>query len=280
MVASRYPNHFVTADYLHLSDGYTVECFSRGEGDPVVVVPSLAGGVGLLEPLVEALAADHRVITYQLRGESESFFQRGYGFDQLVTDLDHLITALGLERPGVIGSSFGGAIALSYAVRNAHRLGYLVLQGVTRDYRPGLMGRVAREVLERLPLPPDHPFINQFFNVLLGGRRWAGDHFDFVVERAWTTDQCVMSHRLELLDQYLVADRLINAQTPTLILSGEKDVVAPPADCRQLARQLPSAEYETLSDAGHLAFVTHARAFADHVRRFTDRLSPASTSTR
>ena len=57
------------------------------------------------------------------------------------------------------------------------------MQGVGKRFNPGFFGEVARKVLDRLPLPNDNPFINQFFSVLMGDRRRQGDRFDFVVDR-------------------------------------------------------------------------------------------------
>ena len=45
------------------------------------------------------------------------------------------------------------------------------------------------------PLPSDSGFVNQFFNVLHGTKPEPGPLPDFVVERCWETDQCVMARK-------------------------------------------------------------------------------------
>src|SRR5262249_47547220 len=49
--------------------GEWVEVTEMGQGEPIVLVPGLAGGARLLGPLAHLLARRHRVITYDLRGE-------------------------------------------------------------------------------------------------------------------------------------------------------------------------------------------------------------------
>lgn len=254
--------------YIQLSQGYTVEYIEVGRGEPLVLVPGLAGGVELLEPLIEELQKSYRVIAYQLRGE-HSLFDRNFGFHQFVDDLRNVIEELGLERPGLVGVSFGGAIALEFAAENAGRLSFLVVQGAGTRFQPGLFGDVAREVLNRLPLPGDNPFVNQFFKVLVGSRRRGRDEsLAFIVNRCWRTDQCVMAHRLGLLQEYDIEGRVADLRIPTLVLAGDRDVVVSAEEARRLARRIPHARFQSVRDAGHLAFVTDPSELANRIRKF------------
>jgi pimeloyl-ACP methyl ester carboxylesterase len=74
-----------------------------------------------------ARAAD--VVLYDLRGHGRS--ERpptGYGLADLVVDLDALLGALGIDRPVVlVGNSFGGLLALAYAIGFGDRVAGLVL---------------------------------------------------------------------------------------------------------------------------------------------------------
>lgn len=229
-----------------------------GQGDPIVLVPGLAGGWPLLGPLARDLARDHRVITYSLRGERfPTSTTHPIDLDDLAHDLGDLLDVLGLERPSVFGVSFGGAIALELAVTRPHRLGALILQGVESRFRANLGSMIARRVLERFPLPSDNRFVNQFFNLLYGGRPEPGPLVDFVVERCWETDQSIMAQRIALLENFDVTDRLWRIDVPTLILAGSRDAIVPPARQRTLAEAIPGARFELLDGAGHVGFLTH-----------------------
>lgn len=268
MVASAISSKCLPSGYLQLKGGYTAPYVSLGQGDPIVLVPGLAGGIDLLEPLMRELAIDHRVICYELRGEHAPVFTRSFGFEQLVDDLHDVIDQLGLERPGLAGVSFGGAIALDFATRASHKVAFVASQGAGTRFRPGLFGDVARAVLDRLPLPDDNPFINQFFKVLTGSKRTRDEHLEFIARRCWQTDQCLMSYRMGLLDEYDLDERLWAIRTPTLVLGADHDVLVHVDEARDLARRIPRARFQQVTGAGHLAFVTHPAAMANAIRTF------------
>ncbi|MFO0947560.1 MAG: alpha/beta fold hydrolase [Planctomycetota bacterium] len=268
MVACLKPYRRMSTGYVQLRDGYTAEYIDAGEGEPVVLVPGLAGGLALLEPLIQELSGHFRVLAYQLRGEERGLFERRFGFRQLVQDLDEVICQFALERPGLIGASFGGAIALDFATRNSHRLSFLAVQGSSYRYAPGLFGDVARRVLDRLPLPFDNPFVNQFFSVLIGGRRKEGDRFDFIVDRCWQTDQSVMAQRFAMLEEYDIRDQVRSLRVPTLVLNGERDIMVPTREAKSFADQVPHGRYEEIAAAGHLAFVTHVPELSRRIQVF------------
>ena len=115
------------------------------------------------------------MFSYQLRGENDCFVLRHpFDLDDLVEDLAELLDALRLETPTIMGLSFGGIIALKFAIRYPHRLNRLIVQGVGARYERGLIHQIASTVLSRFPLPADSPFVNQFFNLLFGGKQKQG----------------------------------------------------------------------------------------------------------
>ncbi len=249
--------------------GEWVDVVQMGQGPPIVMVPGLAGGWKLLAPLAAALARHHQVTIPGLRGDR---FPMGTSWVRELgdhaRDLGDLIGQLGLERPALFGVSFGGAIALELAVEQPHRIGELILQGVEARFRTSLGATIARRVLERFPLPTDNGFLNQFFNLLHGGKPEPGPLSDFVVERCWETDQGVMARRIGLLESFDGSDRLWRIDLPTLVLAGTRDVIVPPARQRALASEIAGARYATLEGAGHIGFLTHRAEVARQVRRF------------
>jgi pimeloyl-ACP methyl ester carboxylesterase len=248
---------------------YTAEYREWGDGPPLVIIPGLAGSFGLLGPLARSLAKDFRVISYHLRGEDDCFALRGrFGLQDLVEDLAEFLDWHCLERPALLGVSFGGVLALEFAARSPSRLGALVLQGVGARFERSLLQVVASLVLTRYPLPSNNPFVNQFFNLLFGSRQKPGPLFEFVTRQCWQTDQSIMAHRFRLVEQFDMTDRLQQVHTPTLILAGDRDVLVSEQSLRALSSGIPNAQPIRLRGCGHLAFITQPQRVAEEVRRF------------
>jgi pimeloyl-ACP methyl ester carboxylesterase len=248
---------------------YTARYCVWGEGDPLVLVPGLAGGFELLGPLARSLAGNFQVISYQLRGEDDCFaLRQRFDLGDLVEDLREFLDWFGLERPPLLGVSFGGVLALELAIRWPNRLQALLTQGVGARFESGLLQQVAGWVLSRYPLPSDSPFVNQFFNLFFGGRQRPGPLFDFVTRQCWQTDQSVMTHRFHLVESFDPGSRLRSVRVPALLMAGNRDLLTSPSSLRDLADGIDDSHRVELPGCGHLAFVTHPQRIAAEATRF------------
>lgn len=250
-----------------------VDVVRLGRGEPIVLLPGLAGGRDLLMPLARRLARHNEVILPSLRGDRGLLgTMPARDVAEHVDDLARTLDGLRLERPILMGVSFGGALALEYAVEHPHRIGGLAIWGAEARFRPTLGTNVTRHVCERDPLPADSPFLNQFFNLLHGGKPEPGAMTDFIVDRCWTTDQSVVAHRLRMLEDFDVAERLWRIDAPTLVLAGSRDVVIPPSRQRALAESIAGASFVPVEGAGHVGFLTHRAEVAEGVAELVGKV--------
>jgi len=223
----------------------------------------------LLGPLVKRLSRDHQVISYQLRGEDDwSAVRQRFGLAELADDLGELLDWFGLERPALMGVSFGGVVALELMIRRPSAARALITQGVGPRFEAGLLQQVAGVVLARYPLPFDNPFVNQFFNLFFGRRQEPGPLFDFVTRQCWQTDQSVMSHRFGLVEEVDLVGRSSAVRVPALLTAGGRDLLVTPKGLNELAGEMGAAQVRALGSSGHLAFVTHPDLLANEARTF------------
>jgi pimeloyl-ACP methyl ester carboxylesterase len=108
----------------------------EGEGPPVVLCHGITATRRYVLHGSRALArAGHRVLTYDARGHGESDpapAGQGYGYPQLVADLERVVAArLGEGRFLLGGHSMGAHTAVAYALRHPRRLAGLALIGPT-----------------------------------------------------------------------------------------------------------------------------------------------------
>jgi pimeloyl-ACP methyl ester carboxylesterase len=257
--------------------GDWVDVLKVGRGRPLVLVPGLAGGWKLLWPLAQSLARTFEVFLFGLRGDRDPRIGLDGGpglpwdLEEYAHDLKDLMDRMGLSSPAVMGVSFGGAIALEFAVRYPQGLGALLIHGGDARFRTTIASSIARRVLERYPLPSNSPFVNQFFHLLYGKRPEPGPVVDFVIERIWETGQGVMARRLAQLESFDITDQLWRVEVPTLVLAGGRDVIVPAARQRALADSIAGAEFQMIPDAGHIGFLTHRAEVVRAARRFLRR---------
>src|SRR5512144_2473986 len=107
---------------VYMSQPYDPRVTIQGEGAPLVLVPGMDGTGQLFYRQVPLLSRRYRVATYALRDDTSDM-------DRLVADLAHVVdtVAPGEQRAVVIGESFGGALALSFALAMPQKVSALVV---------------------------------------------------------------------------------------------------------------------------------------------------------
>jgi proline iminopeptidase len=118
-------------DYLDVDDGQ-IYYQTFGHGEPIIV---LHGGPGLdqsyLLPQMEELAKHYSVTFYDQRGSGRSIKTPMnndlISVPQFVKDLDALRAKLGYEKFILIGHSWGGLLAMNYAIAHPEHVNALIL---------------------------------------------------------------------------------------------------------------------------------------------------------
>jgi pimeloyl-ACP methyl ester carboxylesterase len=102
----------------------------EGSGNPLAFIPGLGATHGMFCPQADALRAGHRLILPDLRGNGRSGRLSGpigTVLDRQCDDLAALLDHLGIASVVMVGVSYGGAVALRFALRHPGRLAGLVV---------------------------------------------------------------------------------------------------------------------------------------------------------
>src|SRR5262249_8749610 len=180
---------------------------------------------------------------------------------QLAADADRLRAHLGFERVAVLGHSYGGCIALQYALRYPGRVSHLLLVGTTAawDY-PGEIVAVLRrrkptaDVLAAFFDVPadDHEFARtqRLVAATLGfNGRDVGKAERLSRSTVGSAAACARSR--ELMPDCNVVSRLGEIDVPTLILAGRDDAFCPPAQAERLHRGIRRSDLVVFERSGH-----------------------------
>jgi 3-oxoadipate enol-lactonase len=223
---------------------------SHGSGDPLLLIGGLGMAVSEMQPLIEALAAGHRVIAVDNRGAGRSAKPPGpYAIEQMAGDLAALAAHLSLSRAHVLGISMGGRIAMSLALERPGLVDRLVLvstgpRAARRRWRVRLGMAISRlPGLSGEEPQPHHALVAQFR---------ASGRFD-------------------------CTGRLGQITRPTLIVHGRADRIAPAALAREMHARIPGSRCVFL-DGGHLIALTpqHRERVVAAVREFLSPHGPGA----
>jgi pimeloyl-ACP methyl ester carboxylesterase len=111
-----------------LPSGIRLHYTQAGEGPDVVLIHGLTGNLAVWHLHILPLLWDRfTVTTYDLRGHGYSSMPpTGYNADHMADDLLGLLDALEIDRPALVGHSYGADIALYFAHRYPQRVDHVV----------------------------------------------------------------------------------------------------------------------------------------------------------
>ena len=81
------------------------------EGHPAVLLHALGSGCSDWDEVAQALAPEHRVLAFELRGSFASPRTERYSFELMRDDTRDLVDELGLDQFSLVGHSMGGTVA-------------------------------------------------------------------------------------------------------------------------------------------------------------------------
>ncbi len=171
---------------------------------------------------------------------------------------------LGLEKIVVIGSSYGGMVALSYAVRYQKNVSHLIVIATAPDSRflqkaQAVLAEKGTEeqkaIAQRLW---DGNFENEeqlreYFQVM--GSMYALNYDPQLREKAWkraiVSPDAINEAFGGFLRSYNILDRLHNITAPTLVIAGRHDWICAPELSEEIARAIPNADLRIFENSGH-----------------------------
>ncbi|MDA3647752.1 alpha/beta hydrolase [Saccharopolyspora indica] len=125
---------------------------SGGSGVPVVYLNGQFATQGYWRRVLAELGPGFRHITYDERARGKSKRSADYSFETAVRDVDAVLAARGVERPLVVGWSYGAFVAAHWTSRNPDRaLGAVMVDGAQPyDWLDEAMEQRIRKLFKRL----------------------------------------------------------------------------------------------------------------------------------
>jgi pimeloyl-ACP methyl ester carboxylesterase len=243
----------LVADGSTMRERPTIVCLHGGPGfDHSMLKPPLAP----LADIAQLIFLDHRG-----QGRSDESSPQHWNLETWIDDVRAFCEVLGIERPIILGQSFGGIVALGIAIRHPELPAKLIISSSIAKFRldralpmfEQLGGEQARVVAERYFRDPNPEHLESFMSTSLPLYNPTPLDPDVIARVQRRPEVAFHFFRGEGFT-YDWFDQLKHIRCPTLILAGELDPITTTADHEEMAAAIPTSRLELFPDAGHGVF--------------------------
>jgi pimeloyl-ACP methyl ester carboxylesterase len=218
----------------------------EGSGPLLIYIAGLDGTGQLFFKQAKMLAACHRVITFRSRDDGSFTYQ------DLSNDLAAIIRDLGENKATLVGESFGGTVALSFALSFPAMVDRLVIVNSFPRFRNRLKIGLGVMLASGLPFRLLWPFrrVASVMGLLIDGVEKEDRRLFWKAIR--TVAGPAYLRRLQLIASFNIEDRLCEIHAPTTFVAGDRDFLVPSArEARDMAARMPNANVRIIKGAGH-----------------------------
>ena len=248
--------------YIELDKGYKIHYIEKGEGKNLVFIHGFLGSTWLFEAQVELFSDNYRAIAIDHlgHGKSDKPESESYELAELTQYLEETLSKIiGDEKFILVGHSMGGMISLIYATNPnlAKRLeGLILMSTAPKLNNPGLIQYVKDLKSGEMSLK-DRETIETIFIGLCFQRKARKEQTKLIsefVDLTLQNEEYVGLRTMEsIVNNFDVENKLKDISTPTLILSGDKDIFILPDESKSMAQKIPNSTLVILTPKiGHM----------------------------
>lgn len=273
------------------ANGTTLYYKTIGSGEPIVV---LHGGPGFdhrqFLPYIAELASRYRVILYDQRGtglSSGPVDPDSITIDNFIADVEAIREEFGIRRMNLLGHSWGGILAMHYAIRHPGRLRTLTLCSTTATMEAfgPMVETIARNrdpedkrLLEAIAATEEYRngdpetfsrFWRIYFRAYFTDPSLADEMDLTFTENTIKNANAVAGLIFESIGEFDLHEDLAVVSSPTLVLHGALDPL-PLEYAERIHESIAGSELVVLENSGHWPFVDATEAFRTSVLEFLD----------
>ena len=251
-------------------DGAKIYFESTGSGEPLVLVMGVAEDHRLWNEVRGDFASRYQTIVYDYRGTGQSdkpktppYSTRGFTKD-IVAILDHLK----LDRAHLYGISMGGRVGQWMAIDYPERLGTVIL-GCTMPGGP----REVKRSIELGDITSDAAWLDLFDTLVSPEWRKLNPQFaeDWLDRAKEPIPDYAEAMHYAAGREHNAWDKLSTISVPTLVIHGEKDLIAPVENAYLLHDRIPNSELALIPGGRHLYFLEFQEKSSNTVINFLER---------
>jgi pimeloyl-ACP methyl ester carboxylesterase len=290
MVPGLIQRHLVVRDGTRI--GYQLRPGASPEAPAVVLANGLGGTFEAFRHVYAALPG-YRVLCWDYRGLYSSAQPADATANTVVHQVDDLVEILGaeaVERAVFVGWSMGVQVVFELCRHHAARVaGICAINGAAgRPFRTVLSSQFVERIIPVLlrMVKAQAELVGRAAGVVAGSdalisamkrfgmvsRTLDEDAFRDVAAGFRTIDWAIYSDLLERLNQHDAEDVLASIAAPTAIVTGDKDILTPPATAERIHRAIPGSRLHVIRGGTHYTPVEYPAIVKDELHRLLARI--------
>lgn len=260
-------------------NGKKVYYETYGEGKPIVILNGIMMSTSSWTVFKEAFSANNQLILVDFldQGRSDKMEGISYTQDIQVEVLKALLDELRLNKVNIVGISYGGEVALEFAVKYQEYIDKLVLFNTTAKTTPWLRdigiawNRSADDALDYYCTTIPVIYSPKFYNEK---SEWMNNRKAVLTEKFFNQKPFMdsMVRLTESAESHDVTHQLSKIKVPTLIVSCDNDYITPMAEQRLLNQLISNSELVVLPNTGHASMYERPVLFVTLVLGFINMI--------
>ncbi|ERI89778.1 hydrolase, alpha/beta domain protein [Clostridiales bacterium oral taxon 876 str. F0540] len=247
-----------------------------GQGKPIVLLNGIMMSTLSWKPFIEVFSKENRLILLDFLDQGRSGkMDTAYTQDIQVEALKALLDKLQLNKANLVGISYGGEVALEFAVKYEEYVDRMVLFNTTAKTSPWLKdigvawNRSVNDPLDYYCTTIPVIYSPKFYN---DKTDWMDNRKALLTEKVFNQKPFMeaMIRLTESADNHDVTAKLPYIKIPTLIVSCENDYITPMPEQRIMHELIKTSELVVLPGTGHASMYEKPLLFSSLVLGFTN----------
>lgn len=239
----------------------------HGTGRPLIILNGIMMSHGSWKPFIDELSKDNKVVLLDFfdQGKSDKM-EVSYKQDLQVEVVKAVIDKLNLSKINLFGISYGGEVALQFALKYEELLDKLILFNTTSYTNPWLKD-IGRGWINAAEDNNKEAFYNVTIPIIYSPSfytkniNWMNKRKDFLYEIFNEEFLKAMIRLIESAEGYDVREEIKKIKVDTLLVSSEYDFITPSNEQEYINKKIENSSYIMIKDSGHASMYEKPKEF-------------------
>jgi pimeloyl-ACP methyl ester carboxylesterase len=253
---------------LNLKDGGSIYYEIHGEGEPLIFMNGVMMNTMSWMDFIPQLADKFKLILFDFRDQGRSSkLAEEYDVDIHVDDTLALLDELKIDKVNMVGPSYGGEVAIKFALKYQNRLKTLILPN-TLSWIPNQLKAIGEGWEEAAQLYDGARFFKlaipwiysrHFYQTSLEWLTQRQQLFKAMLTKEWFDSFVRLSRSTR--NYYISPEQLQTIKVPTLLIGSDEDTVTPIDVMAVMHENIKGCEFVIMYKSGHGAFLERLHEF-------------------